>query len=70
VPWEPTVTRPFCGEVKIATVPGTTHRHITWYGADLDLSLARGWFLSLSGTREKDPDGTTTQFYGSMTWRF
>jgi len=52
------------------TVPGTTHRHITWYGADLDLSLARGWFLSLSGTREKDPDGTTTQFYGSMTWRF
>jgi hypothetical protein len=51
-------------------VPGTSHRHITWYGADLDLSLARGWFLSLSGTREKDPDGTTTQFYGSMTWRF
>ena len=53
-----------------ATVPGTTHRHITWYGADLDLSLARGWFVSLSGTREKDPDGFTTQFYGSMTWRF
>lgn len=50
--------------------PGTTRRHITWYGADLDLSLARGWFLSLSGTREKDPDGTTSQFYGSMTWRF
>jgi hypothetical protein len=53
-----------------AVILGTTHRHITWYGADLDLSLARGWFLSLSGTREKDPDGFTTQFYGSMTWRF
>jgi hypothetical protein len=53
-----------------AMVPGTTHRHITWYGADLDLSLARGWFVSLSGTREKDPDGNTTQFYGGMTWRF
>jgi len=52
------------------TIPGPTHRHITWYGADLDLSLARGWFVSLSGTREKDPDGYTTQFYGSMTWRF
>jgi len=51
-------------------LPGTTHRHITWYGADLDLSLARSWFVSLSGTREKDPDGYTTQFYGSMTWRF
>jgi len=50
--------------------PVSTRRRITWYGADLDLSLARGWFLSLSGTREKDPDGTTSQFYGSMTWRF
>jgi hypothetical protein len=51
-------------------IPGPTKRHITWYGADLDLSLARGWFLSLSGTRETDPDLTSTQFYGSMTWRF
>jgi hypothetical protein len=53
-----------------ALTPVTTSRRITWYGADLDLSLARGWFLSLSGTRENDPDGTSTQFYGSMTWRF
>lgn len=51
-------------------VPVSSNRHISWYGADLDLSLARGWFLSLSFTREKDPDVTTTQFYGSMTWRF
>jgi hypothetical protein len=51
-----------------AVVPA--QRHITWYGGDLDLSLARGWFLSLSGSQEQDPDGTTTQFYGSMTWRF
>jgi hypothetical protein len=47
-----------------------THRKITWYGLDLDLSLARGWFVALSVTREKDPDGNSTQFYGGMTWRF
>ncbi|MFN8651706.1 MAG: hypothetical protein U0133_07370 [Gemmatimonadales bacterium] len=45
-------------------------RHVSWVGADLDWSLARGWFLSLSGTRERGDDGATTQFYGSMTWRF
>jgi hypothetical protein len=50
--------------------PSPTHRHITWYGADLDFSLARGWFISASVSREKDPDGYVNQFYGSMTWRF
>lgn len=47
-----------------------TRRHVTWVGADLDWSLARGWFLSLSGVRERGDDAATTQFYGSMTWRF
>ncbi|HSB54395.1 MAG TPA: hypothetical protein VLD58_08565 [Gemmatimonadales bacterium] len=49
--------------------PATTHHKVTWIGADLDWSLARGWFLSLSATREKG-EAATTQFYGSMTWRF
>jgi hypothetical protein len=48
----------------------STSRKVSWIGADLDWSLARGWFLSLSGTRETGDDGATTQFYGSMTWRF
>jgi hypothetical protein len=43
---------------------------ITWYGLDLDLSLARAWFLSLSGQREQSPGFTTTLFYSSLTWRF
>lgn len=50
--------------------PVSSTRHITWYGGDFDLSVARGWFISLSFTKEMDPDVTTTQFYGSMTWRF
>ncbi|HWA58837.1 MAG TPA: hypothetical protein VG692_16380 [Gemmatimonadales bacterium] len=52
------------------TILTVTRRHVSWIGADLDWSLARGWFLSLSGTRERGDDGATTQFYGSMTWRF
>jgi len=43
---------------------------ITWYGLDLDVSLARSWFLSLSGQREKSPGFTTNLFYSSLTWRF
>jgi hypothetical protein len=43
---------------------------ITWYGLDLDLSLARAWFLSLSGQREQSPGFATTLFYSSLTWRF
>jgi len=46
----------------------------TWYGVDMDASLARSWFVSFSGLRQKDPanpgTSTTTQLYGSITWRF
>lgn len=47
----------------------------TWFGADVDMSIARAWYLSLSGLRQKDPfvDGggqTTTQLFGGITWRF
>ena len=46
----------------------------TWYGISLDASIARAWFVSLSGLRQTDPanPGTniTTQFYSSVTWRF
>jgi hypothetical protein len=45
-----------------------------WYGVDLDAALARAWFVSFSALRQKDPGGTgtstTTQLYGSVTWRF
>jgi hypothetical protein len=43
---------------------------ITWYGLDLDVSLARAWFLSLSGQREQSPGITSNQFYGGLSWRF
>lgn len=46
----------------------------TWYGVDIDASLARSWFVSFSGLRQTDPanpgTSTTTQLYGSITWRF
>jgi len=45
-----------------------------WYGVDVDLALARAWFLSVSGLRQQDPGNpgtsTTTQLYGSLSWRF
>lgn len=43
---------------------------IKWYGLDIDVNLARAWFLSLSGQRELSPGLTTNQFYGSLSWRF
>jgi hypothetical protein len=52
----------------------TTLQTSTWYGVDLDASVARSWFVSFSGLRQKDPanpgTSTTTQVYGSVTWRF
>lgn len=51
-------------------VASASVRDFTWYGLDLDLSLARAWFLSFSTQRENGPDGNTNQFYGGVTWRF
>jgi hypothetical protein len=51
-------------------VASSSRRTFTWYGADLDVYLARAWFVSLSGHREEGPESTTSQFYGSITWRF
>ena len=46
----------------------------TWFGVDMDASVARSWFVSFSGLRQKDPANpgtiTTTQMYASVTWRF
>ncbi|MGE5802793.1 MAG: hypothetical protein ACM358_11090 [Gemmatimonadota bacterium] len=52
----------------------TTMQTSTWYGVAVDVSVARAWFVSVSGLRQKDPasPGTnvTTQLYSSVTWRF
>jgi hypothetical protein len=46
----------------------------TWYGIAVDASVARAWYVSFSGLRQKDPvnpgSNVTTQLYGSVTWRF
>ena len=46
----------------------------TRYGVDLDVALARQWYLNLSGLRPKDPanPGTSqlTQISSGLTWRF
>lgn len=46
----------------------------TWYGVDIDAALARAWYVSFSGLRQRDPGNpgtsTTTQLYGSVSWRF
>jgi hypothetical protein len=45
-----------------------------WYGVNVDMSLARAWFVSFSGLRQTDPanpgTNTTVQLYASITWRF
>ena len=46
----------------------------TWYGVDVDASIARSWFVSFSALRQKDPanpgTSTTTQLYSSISRRF
>jgi len=56
--------------IEDSRLAGPANRHFTWWGGDLDVTLARSWYLSISGTREHGPDGTTTQLYTGATWRF
>jgi hypothetical protein len=44
--------------------------HVTWFGADVDLSLARGWYLLLSGTHEAGGFESNDQLYGGLSFRF
>jgi len=44
--------------------------HVTWYGASVDLSVARAWFLNFSFTREDGTIGKNDQAYGMITFRF
>jgi hypothetical protein len=52
----------------------STMQTSTWLGVDVDASVARYWFVSFSGLRQKDPANpgsiATTQLYASITWRF
>jgi len=48
-------------------VPGT--QSILWGGVDLDVNVARTWYLMLSGIAERGGDGTS-QLYGGLSTRF
>ncbi|HET9725385.1 MAG TPA: hypothetical protein VFP28_00625 [Gemmatimonadales bacterium] len=44
--------------------------HVTWFGADADLSVARGWYLMLSVTHERGGFEGNDQLYGGVSYRF
>jgi len=48
-------------------IPAT--QSILWASLDLDVNLARTWYLMLSGTTERGGDGTS-QIYGGLSTRF
>ena len=41
-----------------------------WFGATVDISLGRWWYLLLSGTRDGSGLDQTNQLYGSLVFRF
>jgi hypothetical protein len=42
----------------------------TWFGADVDLAVARSWYVMLSGTRETGGFEGNDQLYGGISFRF
>ncbi|HXV13623.1 MAG TPA: hypothetical protein VEC56_05400 [Candidatus Krumholzibacteria bacterium] len=42
----------------------------SWIGADLDLGLADGWYLNLSGEHNGSGDDAYDQVYTGLSWRF
>jgi hypothetical protein len=49
-------------------IPAT--QSILWGGLDLDVNLARVWYLMLSGTAERGSGDKTSQVYGGLSTRF
>jgi len=47
-----------------------TTQSILWGGLDLDLNLARAWYLMISGITERGTGDGTSQVYGGLTTRF
>ena len=42
----------------------------TWVGGDLDVTLARAWYVMLSATRQRGGFDGSDQFYGGLSFRF
>jgi hypothetical protein len=42
----------------------------TWVGGDVDLALARSWYIMLSGTRETGGFQQSDQAYAGVSFRF
>ncbi len=53
---------------RLATPPTT--QSIFWGGLDLDLNVARAWYLMLSGIAERGGGDATSQIYGGFSTRF
>jgi len=43
---------------------------VTWVGGDVDVTLARAWYVMLSGTRQRGGLDGNDQFYGGVSVRF
>jgi hypothetical protein len=43
---------------------------VTWVGADLDVTLARAWYLMVSATRQRGGVDSYDQIYGGLSFRF
>jgi len=49
---------------------GPNNVQTSWFGADLDLTLARSWYLLVSATRESGQFDANDQIYAALTYRF
>lgn len=41
-----------------------------WFGATVDVSIGRSWYVLISGTRDGSGSDLTRQIYASLVWRF
>jgi len=48
----------------------TTENRISWWGLNLDIGLARGWYLLVSAESTNGAGESNNQAYASLTYRF
>lgn len=43
---------------------------VTWVGADVDVTVARAWYVMLSATQQRGGSDGYDQVFGGLSWRF
>lgn len=69
-PWAAVRAGVTAGTQRFTEVESGGRRSIDWQSLNLDLGLARRWYVLLSAEHDRDDAGSRVQSYSSLNWMF